>query len=576
MLVKFLHLKIENFKSIENLEFDFGKTTKIYGANETGKTTVADAIAWVLTGKNSLGESTFNIVPVGSSGVSPSVELKIHIGGKDSGLNKKPTLKRVYKAKIGRDKKFTGAYQTDCYVNGVKCTQRDFERWIDDNICDPEIFRLVHDVKYFTENISTKGKERPWEARRRLLSGLSGLQSDYQIAVSEERFRDISEQLTSFDDANQLLNWIKNEISESENQLVYINSQIMAYESMLTGENPTIYNEKELISNQKEMEKRRDKLQEEYNDEIEERNRRIREITISEAQAEKETSRIEGELGNAFRSVDEAKRNFEKYGTACPTCGRKFARAWSEKKKSEYDAYCEGKVKEIEWINMKLELAKRTKADIEKERESILNEPVMERPSEIDEIEDDLLEIQKKIAILKSNNKQKEVIERKIKDARSQQKDFSKKLSELQRYYDLCKEFISYKCQIVEEAVNSMFDGVTFEMFKKNSSNDEIRQCCEIKYNGVDYTDLSYSSKFYASLMIVLGFQKAYDLIMPIVVDNAESIDLGREFETQMIFLTKRDELCPACGKDMGRKHADGMWHCDCGWFGNKKLEVTI
>jgi predicted ATP-dependent endonuclease of OLD family len=60
---------IENFKGIKKLEIVFkdGKTF-ICGQNATGKTSVVDAICWLLFNKDSLGREKFNIRMLDASG----------------------------------------------------------------------------------------------------------------------------------------------------------------------------------------------------------------------------------------------------------------------------------------------------------------------------------------------------------------------------------------------------------------------------------------------------------------------------------------------------------------------------
>ena len=60
MVIKILRLKMLNFKGVRGertIEFN-DTVTLILGANRTGKTTIADAVQWVLFGKNSEGETT--------------------------------------------------------------------------------------------------------------------------------------------------------------------------------------------------------------------------------------------------------------------------------------------------------------------------------------------------------------------------------------------------------------------------------------------------------------------------------------------------------------------------------------
>ena len=62
MRILYKKVTLEYFKGVRNLEVEFNDdTTRISGANRTGKTTVADAITWCLFGKDSAGRTQFGI-----------------------------------------------------------------------------------------------------------------------------------------------------------------------------------------------------------------------------------------------------------------------------------------------------------------------------------------------------------------------------------------------------------------------------------------------------------------------------------------------------------------------------------
>lgn len=578
MNVKFLSLRIENFKSIKNMEIEFSDTTKIYGANETGKTTVADALSWVLTGKNSLGESTFNVIPIHSTGISPTVELKLSI--ESNGTERKPTLTRVQKAKIGRDKNFTGEYATECYVNGVKYTQRDFEKWIADNICDPEIFRLIHDVKYFTENIAVSGRERPWEARRRLLTGLCGLGDDLQIAALSDDFKAVAEKLGEYDTAEQWMLKLKAENAQTQKNLDAAIAKMVAYDEILeanrleTTEGET---KLELELKRAELKDKKKTLTNDWQTTFMSRNDELVKLAQKIGNAEAHINGVNLLLEGTEKHIfDEMGKDSVR--ETCPVCGKKFSQKSIEQaKKRHADTIVELKAQsralrdELSEVNRERDKLRKEYDDIARSR----HEMRKSTETEMDEITAEFEKISAKIRETKEKEENIARIERQKMALQADGDALSKKLSELQRDMDMCKDFLSYKVKTVGEKVNALFDGIEFVMFKQNSTNDDIRECCDIKWHGVDYSGLSYSTKFAVSLNIVMGFQKRYGITIPVIVDNAESIDFGQRYDTQMIFLTKLDEQCPICGAAVGRKQADGRWKCpDCGHVFDKKLVV--
>ena len=72
--IKILTLSLRNFKGCETLTLDFGgQSASIYGDNATGKTTIYDALTWLLFGKDSRGRGDFEIKPLG-----PDNKVKDH------------------------------------------------------------------------------------------------------------------------------------------------------------------------------------------------------------------------------------------------------------------------------------------------------------------------------------------------------------------------------------------------------------------------------------------------------------------------------------------------------------------
>ena len=60
--MKLISLMLKNFKGLKNFTFEpKGLSATIYGDNATGKTTVMDAMLWLLFGKNSENAADFGI-----------------------------------------------------------------------------------------------------------------------------------------------------------------------------------------------------------------------------------------------------------------------------------------------------------------------------------------------------------------------------------------------------------------------------------------------------------------------------------------------------------------------------------
>ena len=85
MNIKIITLRIEAFKGLKDISWDFSQNKNTFqGRNAVGKTTIADAWQWLITGKDMAGASdtgkgAFNAIPIGED--SAKVSAKIEIDG---------------------------------------------------------------------------------------------------------------------------------------------------------------------------------------------------------------------------------------------------------------------------------------------------------------------------------------------------------------------------------------------------------------------------------------------------------------------------------------------------------------
>lgn len=86
--MKLLTMKLENFKGIRSFTLEpQGRDLGVFGANASGKTTLADAFQWLLFGKDSAGKADFEVLPLGPDGkrvagiTEASVEVELDLDG---------------------------------------------------------------------------------------------------------------------------------------------------------------------------------------------------------------------------------------------------------------------------------------------------------------------------------------------------------------------------------------------------------------------------------------------------------------------------------------------------------------
>ena len=169
MKIKVLSLEIDNFKGLKHLYCEFSDTTKIYGANGLGKTTIFDAFCWLLFNKDSHGIEKFSVRPLGKDG-KPINHLEIKVTAVLKVDDKPIMLSKTQRQKWELDV-FMGNENMH-EVNGFAYSERKYKEFISE-IIDEDVFKLLVNPTHFT---SLK-----WKEQRDILMRFVGSDIDYDI-----------------------------------------------------------------------------------------------------------------------------------------------------------------------------------------------------------------------------------------------------------------------------------------------------------------------------------------------------------------------------------------------------------
>ena len=201
----FKSLSLLNFKGIRNLHVSFGENlTVISGRNAAGKTSIADAIMWVLfdTGYdgNKLEPKTYNK----EHQIIPEIphEATLVLKFNDEEYTLKRSLSDAWKGD-----KCTNTYKY--YVNGDVTTAGDFKKVVE-SICPDSVFRRISSATNFCS--------LPWQKQRELLESLAEKYTTQDITQGDERFDFVVEELKKKTIAD-LIHHIKYKRKEVQKQL---------------------------------------------------------------------------------------------------------------------------------------------------------------------------------------------------------------------------------------------------------------------------------------------------------------------------------------------------------------------
>jgi len=190
--MRLLTLQLSSFQGIRDARFDFnGANADVFGDNATGKTTLFNALTWLLFGKASTGAKNFTPKTKGPDGdlhyLDHAVEGKFTL---DDGqiLTLRKVYKEDYKTKRGSSQKEFNGHITDHFIDGVPAKEKDFTVAIEGLIGVEAHIKMLMMPDYFAEAM-------PWEKRREILLEMCGDVTDEDVISGNPELTDLLEYL---------------------------------------------------------------------------------------------------------------------------------------------------------------------------------------------------------------------------------------------------------------------------------------------------------------------------------------------------------------------------------------------
>lgn len=218
--IKIMKLALENFKNHKALTLEFnGGNASIYGDNATGKTSVYDALLWLLFDKDSSGNGGKNmeIKPLGKDGevldhnALTSVEAVLSVNGE--GVTLRRTYKELWTTKRGSSQATYDGNTSEYFVDGIPMKKNAFQDAVR-ALVEEETFLLLTSVSYFADRLE-------WKKRREALFRLAGIEDDRMIMGTDERFLPLMEAMgrSDLDGLKRKLAADKKGLSVTKNEL---------------------------------------------------------------------------------------------------------------------------------------------------------------------------------------------------------------------------------------------------------------------------------------------------------------------------------------------------------------------
>jgi DNA repair exonuclease SbcCD ATPase subunit len=234
--IRIVSMELQHFQGIKYFEATFeGKNARIYADNGVGKTTIANAISYVLLGKPVTEEKGFTPKTYGTHDLEHVVSVVFSFGNGES-VKLTRNFHEVYKRARGSVKKVLQGHTVDHFINDVPCSEKNYNDYIKKEFGSSEDIMMLMFPEYFLSTMKVQDRRKfliqhygqmTFKEVINANEGLSEFSSilgeynvdEYKVVVSKElkRIRDELDKLPSKIAEAQLA--IPEEVLESKESL---------------------------------------------------------------------------------------------------------------------------------------------------------------------------------------------------------------------------------------------------------------------------------------------------------------------------------------------------------------------
>lgn len=123
-----------------------------------------------------------------------------------------------------------------------------------------------------------------------------------------------------------------------------------------------------------------------------------------------------------------------------------------------------------------------------------------------------------------------------ISDLGDKQRALGEEFERVEEQLILIEKLVRRRVSMLEEKINSKFKLARFKLFRE-LVNGGLDECCETVFEGVPFASLNHGARVQIGLDIIATLQKHYETILPIVIDQRESITEIPPMDCQVISL---------------------------------------
>lgn len=550
-------LRLENFKCHRNLELDFGgQNVAIYGDNAAGKTSVYDALTWLLFGKDSAGngEKNIEVKPLDAAGAVAdhnaitAVEAALLVAGEPVTLRR--TYREVWSTKRGSSVESFDGHTSEYYIDGVPCKKNAFDSRIWE-IVPEDTFRLLTSVSRFAQDLH-------WQKRRAVLFDIAGTLTDREIMDTDSCFSQLSQTLgkMSLDD-------YRRKLAAERKQLTGVKTDIPARisECQKTIEDLQHIDYEGIKAEIQSLELEADRVAAQISSTGADEGARLRSEL---AQLEQRIARDKAQQQAAERSAAAYEKSIEESRTRwisvnqetftggnCPTCGQSLPAHQLRAATDAFESRKQSRLREIERTaatqkeakEQAVSRANQLSAEIQQAEErgaTLRNALSVAGPGADDtDKKNRLAELRREISAKWETVGKRAALDRarqRIGELQQDARNAAECLETIEAMQYLVDEFTRYKTQFVEDSINGQFRAARFRLFREQA-NGGIEERCDVVFDGVPYVGLNNGAKINVGIDIINTLSRHYGVAVPLFVDNAESVTNLEYAATQVIRL---------------------------------------
>lgn len=486
MIITFKQLILQNFKSHQDLQVNFGEVTQITGDNAQGKSSIAEAITFLLYGTDPLG-SKIDPTPITYASDETLVQLLLEVYGKQ--------------VLLGRGLK---KGKTSYFVNEVPSKAGEFNEIVD-QLFDKELFFSLFNPNYFFT--------LHWEKQR-------GMLLKY---VSSPANKEVLKQLP--EEQSKVLATLLKKHSLSDIEKIHKDNKNKQDKAYIAAQSRT-----------KTLKEQLNELNinvplESLKVELSQMDKQVREreaLLDSAIERNKEYNSAQSKINAIQDQIEMSKERWpvlknEVIEDICRTCKRPLdeesvqaVQADKDKRIEEYKAH------HNDLVNQRNELKKQLLV-----LEYI---DVSELREEIRQLEDKTHPL--RLAI--QSYSQIERLQEQVNQAQTSEKETLESLNNSIFILDSIKAFRAKEAELQAENVQALFETLSIRLFEQQK-NGELKNTFEIEMDGKPYRKLSLSEGIRAGLELREVLSKQSEVIAPVFVDNSESITRFKQPIGQLI-----------------------------------------